>query len=235
MQKSEAVVYLVPLPVTDGLNNTLSADVIGITSQLRLYFVENARTARRFLRSLHANLILEEITFSEIDKHTGPDTGLFKSLLRQGLSVGIMSESGCPGIADPGADLVAVAQAMNVKVVPLTGPNSVILALMASGLNGQSFSFRGYLPVKEPLRSQKIKELEQFSGREQQTQIFIETPYRNDNLFADLLKNCAGQTRICVASDITSANSMIRTKTVDDWKKSRLTIGKVPCVFLMLA
>jgi 16S rRNA (cytidine1402-2'-O)-methyltransferase len=145
-----------------------------------------------------------------------------------------MSEAGCPGIADPGAELVAIAQNMGATVIPLVGPNSLILALMASGLNGQSFAFHGYLPVKDPQRSKRIKELEALSVKEKQTQLFIETPYRNDTLLADLLKNCHPNTRLCIAQNITAPDAFIKTKTGADWKKQVPALGKVPAVFLML-
>ena len=170
-------VYLIPIPIAEGVLTTLSPEVGAITETLRHYFVEDIRTARRFLRSLHAKLIIEELHFSEIDKHNGADTALFRKWLNEDLPVGIMSEAGCPGIADPGAELVSIAQQMGAKTLPLVGPNSLILALMASGLNGQSFCFTGYLPVKDLMRTKRIKELEAISIKEKQTQLFIETPY----------------------------------------------------------
>lgn len=227
-------IYLIPVPVSEGALHTLSPEVAMYTQEIKHYFAENVRTARRFLRSLHATLVIEDIQFSEIDKHNGPDKSLLRKWLKEGHTVGIMSESGCPGIADPGAELVAIAQEMGATIVPLTGPSSLILALMASGLNGQSFCFSGYLPVKEPARSQRIKQLEQQS-RENQTQLFIETPYRNNNLLDDLLKNCHDSTRICIAQNITAPNAYIKTKNAGDWKKNKPTLEKAPAVFLILA
>jgi len=226
---------MIPIPIAEGILDSLSADVARHTEALRYYVVENARTARRFLRSLHAKLVLEEITFSEIDKHSGADFATVKRWLKEGKDVGVMSEAGCPGIADPGAEIAAAAQQMGAEVIPLTGPNSIILALMASGLNGQSFAFNGYLPVKDPARSQRIKELENRSKKDNQTQVFIETPYRNDVLLTDLLKNCQVSTRICIAKNITATDAYIKTKSVADWKKAVPGIGKVPAVFLILA
>jgi 16S rRNA (cytidine1402-2'-O)-methyltransferase len=159
---------------------------------------------------------------------------LLRNWLKEGHDVGLMSEAGCPGIADPGADLVAVAHNAGASVIPLVGPNSLILALMASGLNGQSFSFVGYLPVKDPMRTKRIKELEAISAKEKQTQLFIETPYRNDHILADLLKNCNPGTRLCIAQNITSAEAFIKTKTVAEWNKQVPVMGKTPAVFLML-
>ena len=225
---------MIPIPIAEDTLDSLSADVATHTETLRYYVVENARTARRFLRSLHAKLVLEEITFSEIDKHNGADFTTVTRWLKEGKDVGVMSEAGCPGIADPGAEIAAAAQQMGAEVIPVTGPNSIILALMASGLNGQSFAFNGYLPVKDPARSQRIKELENRSKKDNQTQVFIETPYRNDVLLADLLKTCQPSTRICIAKNITATDAYIKTKTVADWKKAVPGIGKVPAVFLML-
>ena len=227
--------YMIPIPIAEDGLNTLSAEVSTITLGLRHYFVENLRTARRFLRALHPTIVIDDISFSEIDKHSGADTKTLKNWLRDGHSIGILSEAGCPGIADPGAELAAIAQNMGATVIPLTGPNSIILALMASGLNGQSFAFTGYLPVKEPLRSQRIKTLEQQSKKENQTQILIETPYRNNVIVEDLLKNCLPGTRICIAVNITAANSYIKTKTAEEWKKNKPTLDKLPAVFLLLA
>ncbi len=226
---------MIPIPIADDSLHTLSSEIAQHTLDLRHYFVENLRTARRFLKALHPNIIIDNISFSEIDKHNGPDIATLKTWLKEGYDVGVMSEAGCPGIADPGAKLAAVAQNMNVTVVPLTGPNSLILALMASGLNGQSFCFNGYLPVKEPARSKKIKALEQVSQKEQQTQLFIETPYRNNAILDDLLKNCSPGTRICIAQNITAANVFIKTDTVANWKKNKPVLEKLPAVFLLLA
>ena len=226
--------YLIPVPIAEEALQSLSADVAEHTARITHYFVENVRTARRFLRAMHSTLVIETLHFSEIDKHSGPDTALLRKWLKEGHDIGIMSEAGCPGIADPGAELVSIAQDMGATVVPLVGPNSVILALMASGLNGQSFCFTGYIPVKDPMRTKRIKELEATSIREKQTQIFIETPYRNDQLFADLVKQCNGQTRICIAKNITAADAFIKTKTVKEWANEKIVLGKVPAMFLML-
>jgi 16S rRNA (cytidine1402-2'-O)-methyltransferase len=226
--------YMVPVPIAEGATDTLSPEVVRVTAGLRFYFVEDARTARRVLRSLHKDLVLESVTMSVIDKHSGPDLEQLRAWLRAGYPVGVMSESGCPGIADPGAQLAAVAQAMGAKVIPLTGPNSIVLALMASGLNGQSFCFRGYLPVKEPARSKAIKDHEAVSSKEQQTQIFIETPYRNGVLVNDLLKTCAASTRLCLACNVTGTPGSVVTKTIAEWRQSPPVMEKLPTVFLLL-
>ena len=234
-ETARGMVYLIPVPIAEDGLDTLPPEVVKRTAYITHYFVENVRTARRLLRALHPTLVIDTLQFSEIDKHSGPDMALFRSWLKAGQTIGIMSEAGCPGIADPGAELVAAAQAMGAKVAPLTGPNSLILALMASGLNGQSFCFNGYLPLKDPMRGKKIRELEALSAKEKQTQLFIETPYRNDALLADLLKHCANRTTICIAQNITSADAFIKTKTVGEWKTDKPVMGKSPAVFIMLA
>ncbi len=226
---------LIPVPITENAVHTLSPEVLEITAVLKHYFVENARTARRFLRRLHASLELEPIQFSEIDKHNGADISLLKKWLKEGLDVGVMSESGCPGIADPGAVLTKIAHEVNATVVSLTGPSSILLALMASGLNGQSFAFAGYLPVKEPAKNQRIKQLENHSAKENQTQILIETPYRNKPTLQDLLKNLKPQTALCIAYNLTGKDAFVKTKKVKEWQQKIPELEKMPCVFLFLA
>jgi len=228
-------IYLIPVPIAEGAFQTIPEEVRNHTALIKHYFVEDLRTARRALKAMHPTLVIDTLHFSEIDKHTGADKGLLKNWLKACYPIGIMSEAGCPGIADPGADLVAIAHTMGAKVIPLVGPNSIILALMASGFNGQSFAFTGYLPVKEPERSKKIQALELLSQKEKQTQIFIETPYRNDAILSDLLKVCANNTKLCIAQNITAANAFIKTEAIGDWKKEKPVLGKSPAVFLLLA
>lgn len=227
--------YLIPIPIADGALSTLSQEISTHTLEIQHYFVENLRTARRFLKALHPSIVIDNLSFSEIDKHEGADIVLLKRWLKEGHNVGVLSEAGCPGIADPGAELTKVAHSIGAGVVPLTGPNSLILALMASGLNGQKFCFNGYLPVKDHERSQAIKALETISRKENQTQLFIETPYRNDAMLSDLLKQCQDGTRLCIAKNITAADSYIKTRTIGEWKKDKPILGKAPAVFLLLA
>jgi len=228
------IVYLVPVPVAEGAAHTISPEVTEQTLHITHYFVENLRTARRFLKLLHPSINIDSLGFSEIDKHSGADIELFKKWLGEGHKIGIMSESGCPGVADPGSELVAVAHAMEASVVPLVGPSSILLALMASGFNGQSFCFRGYLPVKEPQRSKSLKDFEVVSIKEKQTQIFIETPYRNNLFLEDILKNCNNTTKVCIAQNITAPDAYIKTRTAANWKKDKPLLSKVPTVFLLL-
>ncbi|MCB9046637.1 MAG: SAM-dependent methyltransferase [Chitinophagales bacterium] len=230
-----AGLYLIPIPIADDALHTLSEEIGTVTLQVQHYFVENVRTARRFLKALHPSIVIDNLHFSEIDKHNGPDLRTLAEWLKNGYSIGVMSEAGCPGIADPGSVLVQKAHELNVDIIPLTGPNSMILALMASGLNGQSFAFHGYLPLKDPARSKRIKELEQLSAKEKQTQIFIETPYRNQVLFEELLKNCNNSTWLCIARNVTGANAYIKTRSIADWKKNKPDWEKQPTVFLVLA
>lgn len=230
-----ARLYLVPIPIADDALHTLSDEIKTVTAGLRYYFVENVRTARRFLKSLHPSIVIDEISFSEIDKHTGPDMAILKEWLHKGHDIGVMSEAGCPGIADPGSVLVQKAHEANAEIIPLTGPNSIVLALMASGLNGQSFAFNGYLPLKEPARSKTIKDLEQRSAKEKQTQVFIETPYRNNALLDELLKHCRDNTLLCIAQNITAPGAYIKTRPVKEWKKQKPELAKQPAVFLLLA
>jgi 16S rRNA (cytidine1402-2'-O)-methyltransferase len=230
-----ATLYLVPVPIADAASQTTTPEVITVTRNLQYYVAENVRTARRLLRAWHPNLVIESIEFTEIDKHTGPDLGTFRRWLREGREVGLMSEAGCPAVADPGSDVVRVAHELGAAVKPLTGPSSIMLALMASGLNGQTFAFLGYLPIKDPARSIRIKELETLSKNAQQTQIFIETPYRNDAMLKDLTRHLAPSTRVCIAQNLTAESESIQTKTIAEWRKEEVRFEKVPAVFLMLA
>lgn len=228
-------VFLLPIPIAEDALDTLSPAIAGHLIHISHFFVEDVRTARRAIKRIAPAVQIETLQLSVIDKHTGPDITLFRTLLKGGTDIGIMSESGCPAIADPGAELVSIAQEMGIRVLPLVGPNSIILSLMASGLNGQSFAFNGYLPVKEPDRGKRIKELEQRSQKERQTQIFIETPYRNTHLLNDLIKHCSATTMLCIAQDVTGKDEYIRTRTINDWKRTPQIKDKVPTVFLILA
>lgn len=231
---SKGSIYLIPIPIAENSNTFLPPNIASTLKEIKYYVVENIRTARRFIKSIIPEMVIENLNFIEINKHDETDLHQIKQWIKQGETIGLMSEAGCPGIADPGADIIAIAQKMNVKVIPLVGPNSIILALMASGLNGQSFCFNGYLPIKDPARSQKLKQLEQLSKKENQTQLFIETPYRNNQMLKDLLKNCNPKTRVCIAQNITGEQEWIKTKTVEEWVKSIPVLAKEPTVFLLL-
>lgn len=232
---ARGALILVPVPIAEGALYTLAPEVVSYTETLRHYFVENLRTARRALRAIHRTLPIDDIQFSEIDKHAGPDLQTLEAWLHAGHDVGVMSEAGCPGVADPGAELVAAAHRIDARVLPLTGPSSILLALMASGLNGQRFAFQGYLPQKAPERGQRIMALEAGSRREGQTQIFIETPYRNAAMLDDLLKHCAAETRLCIAQNIGRTDAFIQTKKIAVWRNERPQMHKAPAVFCLLA
>ncbi len=232
---SKSKLYLIPIPIADNALHTLSEEVKTVTLEIKHFFVENIRTARRFLKAIHKEIIIDDLSFSEIDKREGADMSVFNQWVQAGHTIGIMSESGCPGIADPGAELVAKAHEKNIDVYPLTGPSSIILSLMASGLDGQRFAFNGYLPIKDPMRSKAVKNYEQLSQKEKQTQVFIETPYRNNALLDELIKHCHPNTRLCIAQDITGEHMFLKTKTINDWKKNKPVLEKLPTVFLFLA
>jgi 16S rRNA (cytidine1402-2'-O)-methyltransferase len=197
--------------------------------------VEEVRTARRYLSRAGLKGRIAELEFHELNEHSSQEDVERLAGLFEGRDVGLISEAGLPAVADPGAALVALCHRIGVEVVPLVGPSSLMLALMASGLNGQSFAFCGYLPAKTEERRSAIRAIEKTSHAARQTQIFIETPYRNDAMLADLLQACRPSTRLCIAADITLPDAFIRTRTVSEWKKENLIIGKRPCVFLILA
>jgi len=205
-----------------------------IVSRLRFFIVENVRTARRFLKKCRADIDIDKLTFYELNKHTDRnDIPEFLRPLKEGNSMGIISEAGCPAVADPGAEIVALAHREGYKVVPLVGPSSPLLALMASGFNGQSYAFHGYLPIDSNERAKAIKKLETHAYNENQTQLFIETPYRNQKLAEDILLHCKPQTRLCIAMNITCEDEYIATKTVKEWKNRLPDMNKKPCVFLL--
>jgi len=230
--------YLIPVPLgTSPVAEVLPVSVIGHARRLKHFVAENAKSARAFLKSLPTDTPLQLIDIRELNEHTSQDAipGLLAPLLA-GHDVGLISEAGCPAVADPGAALVARAHESGITVLPLVGPSSLLLALMGSGLSGQSFAFNGYLPAKEDQRRKRILELELDSRRQQRTQLFIETPYRNRQMFQALLSTCAPQTRIAIATDLTLSSEHIMTKRVADWRRQDMPdIEKRPTVFLLQA
>lgn len=229
------VLYLIPtsLGETD-LDRILPAYNNEIVNRLDFFIVEDVRTARRFLKKINPATDIDSKTFYLLNQHTRPEeiAGFLKPL-SEGREVGIISEAGCPAIADPGADVVAIAQEKGFKVVPLVGPSSILLALMSSGFNGQSFAFNGYLPVQPADRTKAIKRLENRAHNEKQSQIFIETPYRNMKMLQDIISVCQPSTRLCIAADITLETEFIRTKTIKDWKCQLPDLNKRPCIFIL--
>lgn len=228
--------YLIPVTLGDTpLQRVLPDHNTEIIHGIRHFIVEEVRTARRFLKQVDRNIDIDSLTFCPMGKHA--DTALFSKYLdplRQGEPVGVISEAGCPAVADPGADLVAIAQQEGLRVIPLVGPSSILLAVMASGFNGQSFAFHGYLPIDPSQRAKRLKQLEARAKSEKQTQLFIETPYRNAKLFADICNACAPSTRLCVAAGLTTEQEYIHTMTLRAWKQKGLPdLGKIPAIFLI--
>lgn len=229
--------FLIPSPLGDNdPAEVIPAPVLKSLEGFRTFVVEEVRTARRYLSRAGLKGKIGELSFFELNEHTDPATvESYLKLFEDGNDVALISEAGLPAVADPGAQLVALAHRHGIEVVPAVGPSSLMLALMASGLNGQSFAFCGYIPAKTEERRNRLRQLEKLSGQLNQTQILIETPYRNDSLFADILTVCNASTKVCVAANITMPDAYIRTLKVAQWKKEGLSIGKRPCVFLILA
>ena len=230
-----ASLFLIPVTLGDTEHRRVlpeyNRDVI---LSIRHFIVENVRTARRFLKKVEPGIVIDDLTFYELNKHTSPEqVAGYLAPLAKGESVGVISEAGCPAIADPGADVVAIAQRKDYPVVPLVGPSSILMSVMGSGFNGQSFAFHGYLPIEPGERAKKLKTLEQRVYAENQTQLFIETPYRNHKMIEDILQNCRPQTKLCIAANITCEGEFIQTRTVKDWKGHIPELSKIPCIFLL--
>lgn len=232
MERGRLILFPVELS-DDTLRSVLPAANIELIRSVKHFVVENTRSARRFLKRCDRDIDIDSLTFSELNRHTAPEElAPMLAPIEEGHDVGIISEAGCPAIADPGADLVAIAQRRGYTVVPLVGPSSILLALMASGFNGQSFAFAGYLPIKGPERERALHDLT--AGiRRGQTQIFIETPYRNNALIADLIARLPHSLRLCVASDITGNRQSIITKTLDEWSRESYDYDRRPTIFLL--
>lgn len=232
----QPALYLIPVT----LGETEIAQVLppynrDVIINIKHFIVENIRSARRFLKKTEKSIDIDTLTFYELNRHTDRKfIGEYLEPLKKGESVGVISEAGCPAIADPGADVVAIAQSKGYKVVPLVGPSSIIMSVMASGFNGQSFAFNGYLPVEVPQRVKALKKLETKVWNDNQTQLFIETPYRNAKMFETIVSNLNPKTKLCVAAGITCPEEFIVTRTVADWKKNPLPdLGKIPAIFVL--
>ena len=231
-----SILYAIPAPLGGPVADALPAAEIETVRGLRDFVAENPKTARAFLAALKMPCAIAQISIARLDEHSSPDAvPALLAPLRAGRPLGLVSEAGCPAIADPGAALVEAAQREKFRVVPLVGPSSIVLALMASGLEGQRFAFCGYLPRDSKERVRRIREIEQRSRREQETQIFIETPYRNDALVEALLKTCSPSTRLCLATDLTLPSEQVHTREIAAWRRSVPKLGKRPTVFLLLA
>ena len=231
----EQALYLFPVTLGDTpIEAVLPLRNQELIAQIRHFIVEDVRSARRFLKKVDRNRDIDALSFYPLNKHTSAmEVSTYLQPLEEGHPMGVLSEAGCPAIADPGADVVALAQRKGLKVVPLVGPSSIILSLMASGFNGQSFAFHGYLPIEGGQRGKVLKTLEQRIYAENQTQIFIETPYRNKKMLEDILQHCKAQTWLCVAANITCEGEFIVTRTVKDWRGKLPDLAGIPCIFLL--
>ena len=230
-----ATIYLIPSVLAEQAVASLPAYILDAVKNCSVFFVENERTARRFLKSIWKEMVIDDYTWYNMKTVGEVQVTAFTKMIREGKTIGIISEAGCPGVADPGQQLVHIAHELGAIVRPLVGPNSILLALMGSGMNGQHFRFAGYLPIEAAERIRAIRELESESRQRNCTEIFIETPYRNNQLLETLVKTCQPSSRICVAVDLTAPTEMIRTKTVREWKAELPQLHKRPAIFLLYA
>jgi 16S rRNA (cytidine1402-2'-O)-methyltransferase len=230
---NRAIVYLIPSALDEEGMDALPGYILNAVQETDVFFVENERSARRFLKKIWKEILIDRYQWFVIHKAEEELKNEFLQQLRQGKKIAILSEAGCPGIADPGQLLVATAQKAGAIVKPLVGPNSILLALMASGMNGQHFQFHGYLPIEISERSKRIREIESVSGKENSAHIFIETPYRNSSLLDSLLKTCRPETRLCIAVNLTGKSESIQTRSIEDWRKKIPEIDKQPAIFII--
>lgn len=231
----DVALYLIPVTLGDTtIERVLPAYNKAVIQGIRHFIVEDIRSARRFLKKVDSSIDIDALTFYPLNKHTPMEAvASYLQPLQKGEPMGVISEAGCPAVADPGADVVAIAQQKGLKVVPLVGPSSILLSVMGSGFNGQSFAFNGYLPIEPPERAKKLKLLEQRVYTEHQTQLFIETPYRNNKMLEDILHSCRPQTKLCIAANVTCEDEYICTRTIKEWKGKLPDLNKIPCIFLL--
>jgi 16S rRNA (cytidine1402-2'-O)-methyltransferase len=232
---SKSIVYLIPSFLSEEAGETIPLYIIDAVKDCQVIFAENERTARRFLKSICKEIVIDNYEWFTIHKAETEQKAAFRQKIKEEKNIAVISEAGCPGIADPGQILIHEAQQMNATIKPLVGPSSILLALMASGMNGQQFQFNGYLPIDAQPKISKIKSLEEESARKKCTQIFIETPYRNNQLLEAILKTCKPATQLCIASELTSQKEFIKTKSIADWKNERIDLHKKAVIFLLLA
>lgn len=228
-----STIYLIPCALYEGVNETIPAYVVDAIKNCQCFFAENERTARRFFKSVWKEMVIDDYEWHTIHKAENEVLDAFRQAIEQQKNIGIISEAGCPGIADPGQVLIAKAQELKAHIKPLTGPSSVLLALMASGFNGQQFSFNGYLEIDSAKRKKQLQKLEEESIKNRRTQIFIETPFRNDALLKDIIAVCRPQTKLCIAADITAPTESIITKKIQEWAKNIPALHKRPVIFLL--
>ena len=228
-------IYLIPTVLEESATETIAPYIIDAIKKCQAIFAENERTARRFLKNICKEIVIDDYEWFTIHKAENEVLHSFRQKIKDGKNIAIISEAGCPGIADPGQILIAAAQEMDAVVKPLVGPSSILLALVASGMNGQQFEFVGYLPIDNLERNKAITALESTSQKKNSTQIFIETPYRNNQLIENLLKTCKPSTRLCIAAELTGPNEFVKTKTISDWKNEKTDFHKKPVIFLLSA
>lgn len=232
---SKGILYLIPNKISEApLDEVVPQRLVALVPTIKHYIVEDVRTVRRYLRQLNREVDIDSTTFYELNKHTiDTDITNYLDAAENGENIGLISEAGLPCVADPGNVIVAMAHRKGIKVVPLVGPCSMMMALMASGLNGQNFAFNGYIPIDQPERTRKLRDLEARSRKEGQSQIFMDTPYRNNRLFDDLKAILSPQTMLCVALNITADDEFICTKSIAEWKKTNIDLNKKPCIFII--
>ena len=226
-------IYLIPCVLAENATETIPTYVADAVKKSQVIFAENERTARRFLKAMDKTIVIDDYEWHTIGKAEEEQVLMFESKIKEQKTIVIISEAGCPGIADPGQILIAVAQKLNCTIKPLVGPSSILLALMASGMNGQQFEFVGYLPIENNERAKRLKELESSSQKNNSTKIFIETPYRNNQLVDTIIKTCSSNTKLCIAANITGIDEIIKTQTVKEWAQKKLELHKVPAIFLL--
>ena len=231
----KSIIYLIPIVLEESALETIPSYIMDAVKNCQVIFAENERTARRFLKAMCKEIVIDDYEWFTIHKAETELLNTFKQKIKEEKNIAVISEAGCPGIADPGQILIAAAQEMNAVVKPLVGPSSILLALMASGMNGQQFEFVGYLPIDNLERNKAISALETTSQKKNSTQIFIETPYRNNQLLENLLKTCKPATRLCIAAELTGINEYVKTKSIADWKKEKTDFHKKPVIFLLYA
>jgi 16S rRNA (cytidine1402-2'-O)-methyltransferase len=232
---ASSTLFLIPVPLADGTSpQVIPSHNSHILNTIKTYIVENEKTARRWLKEMGLQTPQSELKMLTYGKHSDKtDLSMYLKVLLSGENVGLMSEAGCPGVADPGSEIVELAHKNGIRVVPLIGPSSILLALMASGFNGQSFTFHGYLPIDKSQRAKRIKELEATAQRHHQTQIFIETPFRNNQLLEEILRSCQSHTRLCVACNLTSSEEKIISLPIEQWRSRKIDLHKKPTIFLL--
>jgi len=232
---SASTVYLIPSILDESAIETIPGYIVGAIKKCEVIFAENERTARRFLKKICKEIIIDNYEWHTIHNVENEQLVIFRKKINEGKNIAIISEAGCPGVADPGQLLVKAAHELSAIIKPLTGPSAILLALMASGMNGQQFQFVGYLPIDSQERISKIKELEDESSKKKCTQIFIETPYRNNQLIETIIRVCRSSTQFCIASELTSTNESIKNMSIAEWKKQTIDLHKKPAIFLLLA